>query len=79
MSFVIRGIDFSSIPTKEIRVSPFIFMRGKLSLRPSSGFFPPRMWAYNDGYSARTLRELLAIVETNSERIVRAWNDHFGD
>ena len=35
--------------------------------------------AYNDGYSARTLRELLEVVEANSERITRAWNDHFRD
>jgi hypothetical protein len=35
--------------------------------------------SYNDGYSARTLRELLKLVEANSERIVRAWNDHFRD
>jgi hypothetical protein len=34
--------------------------------------------AYNDGYDARTLRELLEIVEANRERIERAWNDFFG-
>lgn len=30
---------------------------------------------YNDGYDARTLRELLEIVETNKDRIERAWNE----
>jgi Domain of unknown function (DUF4160) len=34
--------------------------------------------AYNDGYDARTLRLLLAIVEANQDRIERAWNEFFG-
>jgi hypothetical protein len=33
--------------------------------------------AYNDGYDARTLRELLEIIEANRERIERAWNEFF--
>jgi hypothetical protein len=33
--------------------------------------------AYNDGYHARTLRELLRIVEANKDRIERAWNEFF--
>ena len=33
--------------------------------------------AYNDGYDARTLRELQSMVEANAHRIVRAWNEHF--
>jgi hypothetical protein len=33
--------------------------------------------AYNDGYDARTLRELLEIVEANRDRIERAWNEYF--
>ena len=34
--------------------------------------------AYNDGCDARTLRELLEIVEGNKDRIERAWNEFFG-
>lgn len=34
--------------------------------------------AYNDGYDARVLRELTQTVESNRERIERAWNDFFG-
>jgi hypothetical protein len=34
--------------------------------------------AYNDGYDARTLRELMGIVGFNRERIERAWNEYFG-
>jgi hypothetical protein len=33
--------------------------------------------AYNDGYDARTLRELLEIVEANKDQIERAWNEFF--
>ena len=33
--------------------------------------------AYNDGYDARKLRELLEIVENNKERIERTWNEFF--
>ena len=33
--------------------------------------------AYNDGYEARILRELLEIVELNEDRIERAWNEFF--
>jgi hypothetical protein len=33
--------------------------------------------AYNDGYDARTVRELQSLVEANSSRIARAWNEHF--
>jgi hypothetical protein len=34
--------------------------------------------AYNDGYDARVLRELSGIVESNADRIERAWNEYFG-
>ncbi len=34
--------------------------------------------AYNDGYDARTLRRLAAMVEANRERIERAWDEFFG-
>lgn len=34
--------------------------------------------AYNDGYNARTLRELLGLVEANRILIERAWNEYFG-
>jgi hypothetical protein len=33
--------------------------------------------AYNDGHDARTLRELLEIIEDNKDRIERAWNEFF--
>jgi hypothetical protein len=33
--------------------------------------------AYNDGYDARTLRELLITVDENRDRIERAWDEFF--
>ena len=39
---------------------------------------PEVQLAYNDGYDARTLRELLQIVLANQERIKRVWDEFFG-
>jgi hypothetical protein len=38
---------------------------------------PEVLLAYNDGYDARTLRELLEIVEANQGLIERAWDEFF--
>lgn len=46
-------------------------MEAKFWLRPAVQV------AYNDGYDARTLRELQGLVEANRDRIVRAWNEYF--
>ncbi len=35
--------------------------------------------AYNDGYAAKTIRELLEVVEKNKNEIVRSWNEHFSN
>lgn len=34
--------------------------------------------AYNDGFNAKALRELLEFVENNRGRITRAWHDYSG-
>ncbi len=34
--------------------------------------------AYNDGFDARTLREVLNLVRTHRGRIERAWHEFFG-
>ena len=34
--------------------------------------------AYNDGYDARTLRHLMAMVEASRARIEGAWDEFFG-
>ncbi|HEY0794591.1 MAG TPA: DUF4160 domain-containing protein [Acidisarcina sp.] len=41
------------------------------------GLLPEVRVAYNDGYNARTPRELLGIVEANKATIEEAWNEHF--
>ena len=33
--------------------------------------------AYNDGFDARTLRQLLDIIVANGNRIERTWHDYF--
>jgi Domain of unknown function (DUF4160) len=34
--------------------------------------------AYNGGYDARVLRELVGVVEANRDFIERIWNEYFG-
>lgn len=35
--------------------------------------------AYNDGYNAPTIRELIRVIEERREEIQEKWNDFFGD
>jgi hypothetical protein len=39
---------------------------------------PVAQLADSDGLDARTLKELLGVVEQNVELIERTWNEHFG-
>jgi hypothetical protein len=34
--------------------------------------------AYNDGFNARTLRDLVEVIEQRREEILRAWDEFFG-
>jgi hypothetical protein len=34
--------------------------------------------AYNEGFDARTLRDLVRVTEENIGRIEEAWREHFG-
>ena len=45
--------------------------QAKFWLRPAVSI------AYNDGFDARALRELMRLVEGNRARIEKAWNDFF--
>lgn len=38
----------------------------------------PVRLAGNDGFDAKTLRELMEVIETRTDDIERAWNEHFG-
>jgi hypothetical protein len=46
-------------------------------LEPKFWVVPDVRVAYNDGYDARSLRQLLGAVVANKGRIVRVWNEHF--
>ncbi len=59
--------------------------REPVHIHVASGDSEAKFWlqpevkvAYNDGYDARVLRELLEVVHVNQERIGRAWNEFFG-
>lgn len=39
---------------------------------------PTIQLARNDGFDARTLRELIAVIEENKNLLREAWNDYFG-
>ena len=64
------------MPTRGIREPHHIHVerdeqRAKLWLRPDISI------AYNDGFNARTLRELLRLVEANRDGIEQAWTASF--
>ena len=40
--------------------------------------WPDVVVAYNDGFNAKTLRELTEIVTHRRREITSAWNEHFG-
>lgn len=40
--------------------------------------WPDVVVAYNDGHSARVLRELTEIIERRRDEIANAWDEHFG-
>ncbi|CCD29961.1 conserved hypothetical protein [Candidatus Glomeribacter gigasporarum BEG34] len=39
----------------------------------------PVRLAYNDGFNAQVLRELMEVAEANAERIKGAWDEFFTD
>ncbi|SFU12615.1 DUF4160 domain-containing protein [Mesorhizobium sp. YR577] len=41
--------------------------------------WPDVLVEYNDGFNARTLRELTEIIEQRREEITRVWDDFFGE
>lgn len=41
--------------------------------------WPEVLVAYNDGFNARTLRQLVEVVEQRREEIGRAWDEFFGE
>ena len=75
--FRIRGFKFFFYSNEGTPREPTHVHVGKDGDEAKFWVVPAVSLAYNDGYEARTLRELLELVEENKDRIERAWNDCF--
>ena len=75
--FRYRGFSFFFYSNEGTPREPVHVHAGKGDMEAKFWLKPEVRVAYNDGYDARTLRELLEIVETNKDRIERAWNEFF--
>ncbi|MDH4986320.1 DUF4160 domain-containing protein [Aminobacter anthyllidis] len=52
---------------------------GKDGIDVKFWLFPDVVVAYNDGFNARTLRELTEVVLHRRREIANAWNEFFGE
>lgn len=75
--FRYRGFKFFFYSNEGTPREPAHVHAEKDDLEAKSWLIPEVRVAYNDGYDARTLREVLEIVEGNRDRIERAWNEFF--
>lgn len=75
--FRYRGFRFFFYSNEGTPPEPIHIHVEKDSQEAKFWLIPEVRVAYNDGYDARTLRELLEIVEANKDRIERAWNEFF--
>jgi hypothetical protein len=73
-----RGFKFFFYSNEGIPREPVHIHVQKDNVEAKFWLIPEVRVAYNDGYNARKLRELLEIVEHNRDRIERAWNEFFG-
>jgi len=76
--FRYRGYKFFFYSNEGTPLEPIHIHVERDDIEAKFWLFPGVRVAYNDGYSPRVLRELLEVVEANRDRIVRAWNGHFG-
>jgi hypothetical protein len=76
--FRYRGFKFFFYSNEGTPLEPAHIHVERDDMEAKSWLFPAVRVAYNDGYHPRTLRELSEVVEANKNRIVRAWNGHFG-
>jgi len=75
--FRYRGFKFFFYSNEGTPLEPVHIHVEKDNVEAKFWLIPEVRVAYNDGYDARTLRELLEIVEANKDRIERAWNEFF--
>ena len=73
-----RGFKFFFYSNEGTPREPVHIHVEKAEIEAKFWLFPEVRVAYNDGYDARTLRELTDIVEANRSLIERAWDEHFG-
>jgi len=73
-----RGFRFFFYSNEGSPREPMHIHVGNENLEAKFWLKPEVRVAYNDGCDARTLRELLVIVEANKDRIERAWDEFFG-
>jgi len=76
--FIDRGFRFFFYANEGTPREPAHIHVEKNDLEAKFWLRPHVAVAYNEGHDARTLRELLWIVQSNRDRIERAWNDFFG-
>ena len=76
--FYERGFRFFFYSNEGTPREPVHIHIEKDALEAKFWLMPVVQVAYNDGYDARTLRQLAGIVEANRELIERAWNEFFG-
>jgi hypothetical protein len=72
-----RGFKFFFYSNEGMPREPIHVHVEKDEIEAKFWLIPEVRVAYNDGYDARTLRVLLEIVESNRDRIERAWNEFF--
>jgi hypothetical protein len=77
--FRYRGFRFFFYSNEGTPPEPIHIHVGKDGLEAKFWVVPEVSVAYNEGYDARTLRELLGVVADNRERIIEAWHDYFGN
>jgi len=77
VAFRLRGFKFFFYSNEGTPREPAHIHVEKADAEAKFWLLPEVQVAYNDGYDARTLRELLEIVAANRELIERAWNEFF--
>ncbi len=76
--FRVRGFRFFFYSNEGVPREPMHIHVEKGDAEAKYWLEPEIILAYNDGYDARTLRELLEIVAASQDRIKRAWDEFFG-
>ncbi|MEO6922701.1 MAG: DUF4160 domain-containing protein [Bryocella sp.] len=77
--FLYRGFRFFFYSNEGTPIEPVHIHVEKGEAEAKFWVLPATSVAYNDGYDARTLRELMRVVGDHTSEIERAWHEYFGD